>query len=88
MQEKAVLELIDKMKADLFNDVSEWLGSEIPEEKTEDYETWQEWLKEIEEIRSLEDIYWYLDAKGKDIDDFFDSWGVVFDLASGSCRYR
>jgi hypothetical protein len=88
MQEKAVFELITKMKAELLSDVSEWLGSEIPDEETEDYETWQEWLQEIEEIRSFADIYWYLDAKRKDVDDFFESWDVEFDLASRSCRVR
>ena len=60
MQEKEFFQLIEKMKTELLHDVSEWLGSEIPDEETEDYETWKEWLQEIEEIRSFADIYWYL----------------------------
>jgi hypothetical protein len=87
MQEKEFLQLIEKMKTELLHDVSEWLGSELPDAGTEDYETWQEWLKEIDEIRSFGDIYEYLDARGRNIDEFFESWEVKFDVESGNFQF-
>ena len=87
MQENEVLDLVEKMKTELLGDVSEWLGSDIPHKGTEDYEAWQEWLQEIEEIKSFADICEYLDSRRRNIGEFFESWEVKLDINSGKAEF-
>jgi hypothetical protein len=42
---------------DLKNQVQEWLGFDIPDEGTEDYEIWQMKISLIEQIESISDVY-------------------------------
>jgi len=88
MQENEIFELLEKMKLELLDDVSEWLGSDIPSEDTEDYETWQDRLHEIEQIKSFSDINVYLENLGRDTAEFFESWEVRFDVSSGNIAFQ
>ena len=83
-----ILELLEKMKLELLDDVSEWLGSDIPSEDTEDYEAWQDRLHEIEQISSFADINAYLENLGQDTAEFFESWEVRFDESSGNVEFQ
>tara|TARA_B100000575_G_scaffold288725_1_gene289245 strand:+ start:914 stop:1243 length:330 start_codon:yes stop_codon:yes gene_type:complete len=83
-----ILELLGKMKLELLDDVSEWLGSDIPSEDTEDYEAWQDRLREIEQISSFADINVYLENLGQDTAEFFESWEVRFDESSGNVEFQ
>ena len=87
-QKSEIMELLEKMKLELLDDVSEWLGSDIPAEDTEDYETWQNRLQEIEQISSFADINDYLENRGRDTVEFFESWEVHFDEMSGNIELQ
>lgn len=87
MQESEIKELVEEMKVQLLDGVSEWLGSDIPVEGTEDYDTWQDRLQEIEQIRSFAEINAYLENVGRDTTDFFDTWELRFDEVSGSVEF-
>ena len=87
MQESEINELVEEMKLELLDGVSEWLGSDIPAEGTEDYDTWQDRLQEIEQIRSFAEINAYLEDIGRDTTDFFDTWELRFDEVSGSVEF-
>ena len=52
--------MIERMKAQLRADLSEWLGSDIPDEGSEDHQTWVSRSQEIEDISTFEDVYAYL----------------------------
>ena len=84
MQESEIIELITKMKSELLDEVAEWLGSDIPEENTEDYDDWQSRLMEIEDIRSFGDVKDYLENRGRDAGEFFEEWEVQFNEQSGN----
>lgn len=64
------------MKAELLSQLDEWLGFDIPEEGTEDYDTWQSRQMDIENIRSFADVYNYLDGDEKRVKDFFENFGI------------
>ena len=68
---------VEQMKAALSSQLSEWLGFDIPDEGSEDYETWISRSNEIEEISSYHDIYEYLGG-GDRADEFFASYGICF----------
>jgi len=84
MQESETLEIITKMKIELLDEVAEWLGSDIPEENTEDYDAWQSRLMEIEEIRSFADIKDYLENRGRDAEEFLEASEVQFNEEMGN----
>ena len=69
-------DVIDKMKAELLSQLDEWLGFDIPEEGTEDYDTWQSRQMDIEDIRSFADVYSYLGGDEKRVKDFFENFGI------------
>lgn len=69
-------EVIKKMKAELQSQLDEWLGFDIPEEGSEDYDTWQARQMEIEDIQSFADVCNYLDGDDERAKEFFESFGV------------
>ncbi len=87
-KKKDMSELLEKMKLELLDDVSEWLGSDIPSEDTEDYEAWQDRLHEIKQISSFADINVYLENLGQNTAEFFESWEVRFDESSGNVEFQ
>ncbi len=58
------------MKRDLFARVDEWIGMDVPDEGTEDYESWQSKLVEIHSIENIHDVVDYVESEGFDLDDF------------------
>jgi hypothetical protein len=64
--------LIDDFKEELLSIVDEWLGMDIPEEGTEDYERWQSDLAQIEAVNTIEDVIDFLEYSGKDVIEFFE----------------
>jgi hypothetical protein len=62
---------IEEMKSALRQGVDEWLGYDIPEEGTEDYERWQSMLADIEDIETLQDVIDYVESRRKDVAEFF-----------------
>ncbi len=64
-------ELLEDMKLMLHAQLSEWLGSDIPDEGTDDYETWTSRAIEIDEISSFGDVYDYLQQDDERAQDFF-----------------
>lgn len=68
---KRQTEILGSMKQGLLARVEEWLGMDIPDEGTEDYETWQSKLSGIGGIESIDDVIEYLEGEGCDVEDFF-----------------
>lgn len=64
-------QVIGAMKDALNSRIDEWVGMDIPDEGTEDYESWQSKLAEIDAIESIHDVIDYLESEGIDADDFF-----------------
>lgn len=64
-------EIIERMKSDLLGRVDEWVGMDIPEEGSEDYESWQFKLAEIDAIENIQDVVDYVESEGFDLYDFF-----------------
>ena len=71
MMNKVRNEIIRNMKSDLLMRVDEWLGMDIPDEGTEDYDTWQSKLDEIDAIENITDVINYGESSGLDVDNFF-----------------
>lgn len=69
-------EVIKKMKAELQSQLDEWLGFDIPEEGSEDYDTWQSRQMDIEDIQSFADVFDYLDGDEERATEFFESFGI------------
>ena len=64
------------IKSALFAEIDEWLGFAIPVEGDDDYERWQNRLKEIEAIGSVQDARDYLEGEGREEEEivmFFES---------------
>ena len=68
---------IEAMKDQLLGELNEWLGFDIPEEGSEDYETWKSREQEIEAIEDLSDIYYYLGGDDERAKDFFEQFGII-----------
>ena len=69
-------ELVEEIKAGLLDELSEWLGFDIPGEGTDDYQTWQKRLKGIKRIRTMDDVLVYAAEFVADEDAFFEKWGL------------
>lgn len=70
-------QLIEDLKQHFLDGLSEWLGSDIPEEGDEDYDTWQSRLEQIERINTLDDALEYAEAYVGDLEEFRRSWGLA-----------
>ena len=64
------------MKARLREGLTEWLGFDIPDEGTEDYQAWVSRAQEVEDISTYEDVYSYLGGDDELVDEFFRSFGI------------
>ena len=53
------------------------LGFDLPDEGTEDYETWQSRAQELEGIESIEDVLGYAESYVPDLDSFLAEWGLA-----------
>ena len=52
--------------------IQEWLGNHIPEEGTEDHDKWQIMVLDRNDIKSAEDVeYWIEIYTHRDVEDFF-----------------
>lgn len=71
-------EIIEEMKHSLIRRVEEWVGSDIPDEYSEDHERWMAKVEEIIAIETVEDVTRYLVGEQLDEGEFFLSGG--FDL--------
>ncbi|MBY0436618.1 MAG: hypothetical protein K2W80_00400 [Burkholderiales bacterium] len=69
--------LVEQIKADLLSRVEEWLGSDIPDEGTDDYDTWQSKLEEIEAIESVSDVIEYAESSLSDSEEFLQEWAIA-----------
>lgn len=64
-------EIIKSMKSSLKVRVDEWVGFDIPNEGTEDYERWQSMLLDIEDVDNINGVREYLESNGMgEFDDF------------------
>ena len=70
-------DLVREIKESLSAKLDEWLGFDIPEEGTEDYEVWQERLAAIEAIERVEDVIAYAEGYLGDSDEFLLRWGLT-----------
>ena len=68
--------LVEQIKADLLSRLEEWLGSDIPDEGTENYDTWQYKLEEIVAIESVSDVIEYAESSLPDSEAFLQEWGL------------
>jgi hypothetical protein len=62
--------IVQEMKKDLLARVEEWLGFDIPEEDSDDYELWQDKLAQIRAVENAEDVLYVLESEGADVADF------------------
>ncbi len=67
---------LEEMKSALHSELSEWLGFDIPEEGSEDYDTWTSRASEIDDISSFRDVYGYLLEDDDRAEEFFASFGI------------
>lgn len=56
---------LSEMKGGLHCIVEEWLGNDITDEGTEDYDRWQEMLVDIDNVGSLSDVIEFLESLGR-----------------------
>lgn len=61
---------IDAMRRVFQHGVDEWLGFDIPDEGSEDYERWQSMLMDIEDIQNIGDVREYLESRGQNFVQF------------------
>jgi len=64
MAENNEEQVIESMKNYLYQRVSDWLGFDIPDEGTDDYDTWQSMLLDIDDVRTIEDVRDFFEARG------------------------
>lgn len=62
--------ILNLMKQSLRARIEEWIGFDIPDEGTEDYDRWQIMNDEVEGIASIDDVLSYLESEGVDVEDF------------------
>lgn len=70
---------LSEMKGGLQYLVEEWLGNDIPDEGTEDYERWQMMLVDIDDVGSVADAIEFLEALGRDdegVNEFLTMYGL------------
>lgn len=63
-------EIIESMKTHLLGRVEDWVGRDLPAEGSEDYETWQSRLAEIDSIENILDVIDYVESEGLDLNEF------------------
>ena len=68
---------IKNMKRELLDELSEWVGCDIPEEGTEDFDIWQNRTAEILAIETFADVYNYLAADQDRASEFFARYGLA-----------
>jgi hypothetical protein len=78
MQDEVRPEVIAAMKRALEERIEEWLGFDIPDEGTEDYERWQNMVAEVAAIESIDDVISYVESIGVEVEAFLED----FDLGS------
>ena len=64
-------EVIESMKMHCLSRVDEWIGMDVPDEGTEDYDTWQSKLADIDAIDNIDDVIEYVENSGWELDEFF-----------------
>ena len=64
------------MKVALLSQLSDWLGFDIPEDGTEDYDTWKARQLAIEDIQDFSDVYEYLQTDDESAQEFFEGFGI------------
>jgi hypothetical protein len=62
---------IAEVRSILEYEIDEWLGSDIPDEGTEDYEQWQAKVSEVADLTDIYGVIDYLSDDGRDADQFF-----------------
>ncbi len=67
---------IESMKLTLLGELDEWVGFDVPDEGTEDYDAWQLRLQLIEDIESYADVYDYLNGDDERAKEFFEEHGI------------
>lgn len=67
---------MDKMKSALHSELSEWLGFDIPDEGSEDYEVWVSRSMDIDDISCFRDVYEYLGEDDDRAEQFFALFGI------------
>ncbi len=67
---------LEEMKSALHSELSEWLGFDVPDEDSDDYETWTSRASEIDDISSFRDVYEYLQGDDERAEEFFTSFGI------------
>ena len=67
---------LKEMKSALHSELSDWLGFDIPNEGSEDYEVWTSRASEIDDISSFRDVYAYLQEDDDRAEEFFASFGI------------
>ncbi|NWF37278.1 hypothetical protein [Mariprofundus sp. KV] len=70
---------LSKMKHHLHSIIDEWLGNDIPEEGTEDFNRWQSMESELNSIASLTDVVDYLNNQDYDVKEFLEEFGIDYD---------
>lgn len=69
-------DVVEAMKAELFSQLNDWLGFDIPEEGTEDYDAWVSRQLAIKDIQDFSDVYDYLGGDDERAQDFFEGFGI------------
>jgi hypothetical protein len=64
------------MKRGLRDALEEWLGCDVPDEDSDDFEVWQARKLEIEAVRTFADVYACLDNDDNRAADFFARYGI------------
>jgi hypothetical protein len=70
MSNSSSKDIIDSMKSALEWKVEEWVGFHIPDEGSEDYDRWQNMLRDIEDVESISDVQSFIEGGMGDFDDF------------------
>jgi len=72
---------LEIIKSELYSNVTEWVGFDIPSQGTDDYDMWQSMLLDIEDIKTIQDVVNYLECNGRDVVEFLAEADVLLDVS-------
>ncbi|MEQ1634639.1 MAG: hypothetical protein ABL997_19835 [Planctomycetota bacterium] len=68
--------LVAEIKERFLAELDQWIGIDIPDEGTDDYDTWQSRLEQIEAIEAMVDVLEYAESYAPDMDEFLEEWDL------------
>ena len=75
---------IKRIQLDLHGIIEEWLGGHIPNEGTEDHDSWQSMEMDLEDCKAITNFVDFLECRHIELESYFDSLDVDKILANAT----